>query len=259
MKTSYDVIGRNYDNTRQADPYLTQWLFEELDLPKGAHVLDVGCGTGNYTIALSGKGLHFTGIDPSERMLEEARKKSDQVQWMIGVAEDLPFAQGIFDGAIATLTTHHWKDLDAGFRAIRRVLRRGAPLVIFTSTPDQMRNYWLSHYFPHMMERSAAVMPGLARTRSALQHAGFSRIISKPYTVREDLRDLFLYAAKYAPERYLDPIYRQGISSFTSLAEDEEIANGLQQLAQDIEKGKWQQVARSFDDRIGDYLMINAR
>lgn len=259
MKTSYDSIGKGYDTTRKADPYIAQLLHDGLDLPVGLEVLDVGCGTGNYTIALSERGLRLTGIDPSERMLDEARKKAGSVQWAQGVAEKLPFADRSFDGAIATLTTHHWSDMEAGFREIRRVLRPEAPLVIFTSTPEQMRNYWLWHYFPTMMERSAAVMPGKAHTIDALHDAGFSLVTTDPYWVKDDLQDLFLYSAKHTPAHYLDPVYRQGISSFTTLGDDQEIRAGLLRLEEDIASGNWHAVSNSFIDTSGDYLFIHTR
>ena len=63
--TDYDTIGTGYDGTRQADAYLLGRLWDLLALPAGARVLDVGCGTGNYTSALQVLGLSMTGVEPS--------------------------------------------------------------------------------------------------------------------------------------------------------------------------------------------------
>lgn len=257
--TNYDTIGTGYDTTRKADPYLTERLAALLALAPGAQVLDVGCGTGNYTTALEQCGSRMTGLDPSERMLEEARGKSSTITWVNGRAEDLPFPNAVFDGAIATLTTHHWDDLTMGFRQMHRVLRMGAPLVILTSTPEQMRGYWLCHYFPGIMERSCAVMPTAEATLAALGTAGFHDIELEPYDVRSDLQDLFLYAAKDDPTRYLDPDFRRGISTFAALADDAALRSGLQQLRADVASGEWSRVRERYAHAVGDYLFVAAR
>ncbi len=257
--TSYDRIGVDYDATRKADPYLSVRFFQLLGLKPGAHVLDVGCGTGNYATSLEEQGLQVTGLDPSEKMLERARSKSRSINWIEGVVETLPMANASFDGALASLTTHHWTDLTMGFRELYRVLRPGSRLVLFTSTPEQMERYWLAHYFPIMMARSCSVMPTAITTVDALQAAGFSSVQQEPYEVRQDLQDLFLYAAKEDPSRYLDPMFRKGISSFAALVEDHEVQDGLVQLEKDIASGAWRVVRNNYMHEKGDYLFIVAR
>lgn len=255
---TYDRIGIGYDTTRKADPYLCDRLEALLSLPKEASVLDLGCGTGNYTTALQDRGLRMTGIDPSEKMLDEAKKRSGAIKWIKAFAEDLPFADASFLGAIATLTTHHWKDLNGGFQEVHRVLKPGGKVVILTSTPWQMRGYWLCHYFPAMMERSMNVMPSKEVAISALIAAGFNRLEEELYAVRRDLQDLFLYAAKEDPLRYLDPAYRRGISSFAMLADDAEVRAGLDRLNKDVQSGEWKKIRDRYANSLGDYLFIIA-
>ena len=64
-------------------------------LAPGSSALDVCCGTGDLAIelldAVSTRG-RVVGLDFSERMLEAARAKSSQVEWLRGDALDLPFA-----------------------------------------------------------------------------------------------------------------------------------------------------------------------
>jgi len=84
MEAIYNIIGVGYDLTRKADPYIVRHLLYFLKPEPGKKYLDIGCGTGNYTIALAEEGIAFTGIEPSEEMLKEARRRSDKVTWKQG-------------------------------------------------------------------------------------------------------------------------------------------------------------------------------
>jgi ubiquinone/menaquinone biosynthesis C-methylase UbiE len=255
----YDRIGIGYDVSRRADPYLLGRLQAWLGHAATGPVLDIGCGTGNYTGALAARGLNLCGVDPSLRMLTEARDKSSVVRWQTGCAEALPFADAAFAGAVATLTVHHWKDLERAFGELFRVLRPRGRLVLFTSTPQQMRGYWLYHYFPRMLERSMQVMPTLEHLRAAMTAVGFRAVQTEPYAVRTDLCDLFLYSGKHAPERYLDAEFRRGISSFAALADPDELEAGLGRLELDLRSGLWRAVAARFADlSSGDYVFVAA-
>jgi len=106
MTALYDRIGRDYDVTRQADPEIVRRLRVHLQLRDGRPVLDVGCGTGNYTIALAETGLMMTGADVSREMIRQAERKSDRVKWVQADAEALPFPDGTFDGATMVLCAH---------------------------------------------------------------------------------------------------------------------------------------------------------
>lgn len=233
-------------------------LFHHLGLKPGAQCLDIGCGTGNYTAALQQMGLQMTGVDPSEKMLETARSRDSFTQWKTGIAENIPLENAAVSGAVASLTIHHWTDLGKGFAELNRVLRPGARLVIFTSDPDQMRGYWLNHYFPRMLQDSMKQMPACEHVEKQLAQYGFSVAGTEKYFVRDDLQDLFLYSGKNRPAFYLDEQVRQGISSFSSLANADEVKTGLVRLQHDITTGKISEVIREHENNDGDYLFIIA-
>lgn len=255
MMPIYDQIGQGYNQTRTADPFLRDRLFTLLSPKTGKTYLDIGCGTGNYTAALYEKGTSLYGIDTSEEMLSKARRQHPSMRWQQGSAESIPFEDGHFDGAIASLTLHHWTDLEAGMKEVYRVVKQGR-WVIFTAFPKQMQNYWLNAYFPQMIEDSIAVMPSQARVEAALKAAGWRNLVLEPYSIKPDLQDLFLYSGKYAPERYSDPNFRQGISSFRLQANAQEVQQGLKQLEADIQSGRWKEVVKQFDDAGGDYVFV---
>lgn len=255
----YDRIGINYDETRKADPYLVERLFRLLAPQKEGKYADIGCGTGNYTIALNQKGVSLIGFDPSDKMLQEAASKNNQIVWRKGRAEDIPLENSTMDGVIASLTIHHWRDLEKGFGEIYRILKPNGTLVIFTSTPQQMGGYWLNHYFPKMLEKSIIQMPALDKVEAALIKASFEIVKTEKYFIHKELEDLFLYAGKQRPHLYLNPSIRKGISSFSDLANKEEVEIGLTQLKKDIQTKAIQAIIKDFENNKGDYLFIVAR
>lgn len=179
------------------------------------------------------------------------------IAWQLADAGRLPFADGTFNGVIATLVIHHLKALPGPMREARRALQRGR-FVIFTAFPEQMRRYWLRHYFLGMIERSAQAMPSEAALREALDGAGFPRVDVMPYQVTAELQDLFLYSGKQRPELYLDAAVRANISSFSTLCEGAELAAGLQNLAADIRTGAIDKIIHSYDAPGGDYAFVVA-
>jgi ubiquinone/menaquinone biosynthesis C-methylase UbiE len=256
----YDSIGIDYNQTRNADPFLIEKLSSLIAPPnKNSVYLDVGCGTGNYTNALASKGYTFYGVEPSEVMLEEARLKSRSVGWIQAFAENLPLESSFFGGALATLTIHHWNNLEKGFAEVFRVLKGESNLVIFTAFPEQMEGYWLNHYFPKMLKKSMIVMPAKQKVEAALNSTGFTIIGSEKYFIQPELQDLFLYSGKFDPSLYLSEEVRKNISSFASLANKKEVDYGLQKLSIDIENGNFVKIAQKYKNDLGDYCFIVAR
>jgi hypothetical protein len=122
-----------------------------------------------------------------------------------------------------------------------------------------MQGYWLNHYFPKMLEDSIVQMPSLEVIQDALSDAGLVITGTKNYLIPDDQQDLFLYAGKNRPQLYLDAKVRKGISSFSALANADEVEQGLSRLKNDIEAGKFAAVKESFANDLGDYLFIIAQ
>ena len=258
MPALYDVIGSSYAASRRADPVLVGLLADYVALAPSGSYLDLACGTGNYTVALSAIGGRWTGLDISNKMLEQARQKSQAITWLQSDAADLPFQAGVFDGAICTLALHHFKNLAGPFAEVRRIIRSGS-FVIFTGLPEQMKHYWLGHYFPQMMARSIKNMPEESTIREALSCAGFGSVDLFPFFVTPELQDLFLYAGKDRPGLYLDAVVRSNISSFATLTSSAELQSGLARLAEDLQSGAFHDVRAQHRTADGDYAFILAR
>ena len=100
----------------------------------GDRVLDACCGTGDLAVAGLHAGGRVTGLDFSERMLERARQKSAEIQWVQGDALSLPFEDGSFDAATVGFGVRNLDDLERGLAELRRVLRPGGRVAILEIT-----------------------------------------------------------------------------------------------------------------------------
>ncbi len=258
MEAIYDSIGEGYDTTRKVDPEILSTLSKLLDIEIGKNYLDIACGTGNYTNRISRLGGNWFACDSSETMLSEARSKSSYIKWMKSDVSDLGYNSNFFDGAICSLAIHHFPDLTRPFCEISRVLKTRSNFVILTSTPAQMKGYWLNHYFPVMMEKSCGQMPSLEKVDSALIQAGFSIQTTVPFFITPELKDFFLYSGKQRPEMYLSPNVRNGISSFHNFCSQSELGQGLEKLRRDITSGNINSVMERYESKSGDYLFICA-
>ncbi len=256
MSEKYDRIGQDYNATRKADKYIVNRLNHHLAPVQYGEYLDIGCGTGNYTVALNKKGIIFIGVDPSNKMLREAKSKNSSVTWKKGTAENIPLPDQCVDGIIASLTIHHWSDLKKSFLELYRVLKPNGKLIIFTSTPDQMKGYWLNHYFSKMMADSIAQMPSFNLVVDSIFTGGFELTETENYFIHPELEDHFLYAGKHEPNLYLNDQIRKGISSFSALANIEEINVGLIKLQRDINSGAINKIMDKYKNTHGDYLFI---
>lgn len=253
----YERIGKGYDLTRRADPYLVSRLKHYLNIDPHLSYLDVACGTGNYTLALSQSGGTWHAVDQSQRMLDAARQKSSAICWQLADAARLPYEDEVFSGVVCTLAVHHFTQLALAFKEIHRVIGIGN-FVLFTSTLEQTSRYWLAEYFPEAIAKSAEQMPSLQTINDALSEAGFQSIKIENYFVQEDLQDFFLYSGKHHPAIYLDTVVRSGISTFALLASETEVEEGCRKLESDIRTGRITDVVKKYEHNEGDYMFVAA-
>jgi demethylmenaquinone methyltransferase/2-methoxy-6-polyprenyl-1,4-benzoquinol methylase len=127
----------------------------------GDRVLDSCCGTGDLAIACLRAGGRVTGLDFSERMLERARGKSDQIEWVEGDALALPFADGSFDAATVGFGVRNLEDLGKGLHELRRVLRPGARLgILELTTPHGLLRPFYKLWFDVLVPLAGKLLPG---------------------------------------------------------------------------------------------------
>lgn len=165
------------------DGELRKKSIELAGLKPGETVLDVGCGTGDLTLAASkriGSSGKVYGIDAAKEMIEVAARKAARaklaVTFQVEAIERLSFADNTFDVVMSSLMMHHLPgDLKArGLKEVYRVLKPGGRVFIVDgSQPTSAAPWLLKHLMSHMVHGAGVEMlPGL------LQEIGFTQINS---------------------------------------------------------------------------------
>ena len=127
----------------------------------GDRVLDACCGTGDLALAARGRGGTVVGLDFSERMLERARGKSREIEWVRGDVLALPFEDASFDAVTVGFGVRNVEDLAAGLRELRRVLAPGGRIGILEITrPRGALAPFYRLWFDRVVPLLGKVLPG---------------------------------------------------------------------------------------------------
>ncbi|KAB8143149.1 methyltransferase domain-containing protein [Chloroflexia bacterium SDU3-3] len=155
------------------------------EIPPGAAVLEVGCGTGDVALAARrhmGATGRVCGIDPAPEMIAFARQKAAReradVDFQIGVIESLPFPSDSFDVVLSSLMMHHLPHQlkQQGMAEILRVLRPGGRvLIVDVRRPPHWLGHVLAQLFHHAaVEESVEDLPVLLRAAGFTEMRGGS-------------------------------------------------------------------------------------
>jgi SAM-dependent methyltransferase len=221
--TTYDRTGLGYAEVRRADPRIAAHV--ETGLGDARSVINVGAGAGSY----EPPDREVTAVEPSELMISQ--RSPGAAPAVQASAEQLPFDDDSFDAAMAMITVHHWRDLEAGLAEMSRVARRR--VVVLTFDPAPLSDFWLLDYFPRAFEIHSEFMPPIDRIAASL---GGASVEAVPLPRR--CTDGFFFALWDRPELHLDPEVRRG-STVWHVMEPELIESGLAALRADLESGRW--------------------
>jgi ubiquinone/menaquinone biosynthesis C-methylase UbiE len=107
-------------------------IIKELLNPKGNQIIDIGCGAGHMTRALTQMGATVIGIDPGKRQLDRAREVEPvgSETYLEAIAEDLPFKNQTIDIALFFNSFHHIPEVGfaIAIEEAHRVLKPGGKL-----------------------------------------------------------------------------------------------------------------------------------
>ena len=218
----YDRIGRTYARFRRADPPIAARV--RAALGDATTVVNVGAGAGSY----EPPDLRVLAVEPSPAML--AQRPPGAAPVLRAVAEALPFRNGAFDAAMATVTVHQWPDLARGLAELRRVARR---VVVLTFDRDAVGDFWLAAYVPELYAVERRRYPPLDTIAG---HLGGATVIDVP--VPRDCTDGFGEAFYGRPEAFLREEVRRAQSAWVFLEPGVE-ERAMERLAGDLRTGAW--------------------
>jgi demethylmenaquinone methyltransferase / 2-methoxy-6-polyprenyl-1,4-benzoquinol methylase len=165
VRAMFDRIAPVYDamNRTMTAGLDRRWrrITAESVVRSGDAVLDGCCGTGDLAIADARAGGKVTGLDFSERMLERARRKAPELEWISGDLLALPFEDASFDAATVGFGVRNVEDLDRSLRELRRVLRPGGRLGILEITrPRGLLSPFYRLWFDGVIPLLGKLLPG---------------------------------------------------------------------------------------------------
>ncbi|MGQ0803828.1 MAG: ubiquinone/menaquinone biosynthesis methyltransferase [Actinomycetota bacterium] len=183
VESMFDRIAPRYDLVNRVmtlglDRRWRRRTIGALALPKGARVLDLGCGTGDLCEELRAVGDSPVGIDLSAGMLGAAHTPAPLVR---GDALRIPVPDGAVDGVVSGFALRNVVDLDALFSECARVLRPGGRMAMLET--DEPNNRVLQAGHRLWFRRVVPVLGGrLGRDREAYRYLPRSTAYLPPTT-----------------------------------------------------------------------------
>jgi SAM-dependent methyltransferase len=228
----YDSFGHDYSKHRKADPRIEKYVVHALNDCRS--IINVGAGAGSYEPTHG----YVVAIEPSAVMREQ-RLKSKKNPAINASASHLPFDDHSFDAAMAMVTIHHWPDIAAGLKELKRVSRK--KVIILTFDPDALHVFWNAQYFPELIAVEQARYPKINTITELL--GGKCEVI--PIPIPLNCTDGFQEAFYGRPEAFLSEHVRNAQSAWSFL-QAEIIKQSVKRLENDLLSGAW-------DKKFGHY------
>lgn len=188
MQPRWNEIGNEYQRRIAANPAAytvrgwpqrgreaMQRALSSLHL-SGLRVLDIGCGIGQMAVWMAKQGAHVTAIDVGPDLIDAARQvaslNSVSVDFRVGNATALEFADASFDAVVGMAILHHLPVdiLDACMEEVRRVLRPDGVAVFFEPVEDSALFGFVQNLIPLSRPGNIHYRPAIWQRRAWAEH-----------------------------------------------------------------------------------------
>ena len=148
IAASFGKAAETYDKHAAFQRDVGRRLLAKLpDNLTGKRVLDLGCGTGYFSLQLKERGAEVVCGDISQAMLDKAVQRcgKERMRYVLADAESLPFDDASFDYVYSSLALQWCTDLSFPLREIRRVLKkegRGCFATLVDGSLNELRQAW---------------------------------------------------------------------------------------------------------------------
>ena len=185
-KANYSRIAASYDKGRSlSEQNIELWLGPISKYSKteeGAKVLDLGCGTGRFTIPMA-KQLRYrmVGADYSKEMLDKAQEKDvdGSIEWDYQDAQDLTYHDGSFDVVFMSHLLHHVDSPTQVLSECKRVLTASGVIIVRYGAFEQIEHDVEHTFFSGASAIDKTRTPTVEMVEKWLNHAGFLGIITE--------------------------------------------------------------------------------
>lgn len=132
-RESYNEKADDYDKTFDGKftAKFKELLLRKITMQNNSSVLDVGCGNGTLLKMLANNyNIEGYGIDISEKMIENAKKRCPHMAFEVSGCEDTPFKNQMFHVVTVCASYHHFPDTKAFAKEVSRILKPKGVLYI---------------------------------------------------------------------------------------------------------------------------------
>jgi demethylmenaquinone methyltransferase/2-methoxy-6-polyprenyl-1,4-benzoquinol methylase len=133
-RTFYRFLSKVYDRVNPVfwNESMRDEALDMFDVAPDERVLDIGCGTGFATEGLVERGADVDGLDQSVHQLAKARGKDelDDVRFVRGDAENLPYADETFDGVWSSGSIEYWPSPVDALDEAHRITKPGGRILV---------------------------------------------------------------------------------------------------------------------------------
>lgn len=201
VEQGYDRIGEEYErwSTKGTDPARERYLKVLLEgFPKGAQVLDLGCGSGALATRRLSERFQITGVELSSRMVELAQRNIPTATFVRADMASVEFPPELFDGVCAFYSLTHLpqKELPTLLRRVARWLKPGGLFVASMGSgedPGSVEDEWVGgvpmYFAGHTVQTNEELV----------EEAGLRVVSARTEAVREaggDVTFLWMVAKK---------------------------------------------------------------